>query len=93
MASEAPGVVETPRERRWVEQKDAVDPFEYDESKLPVEWQAWLRHTRGDPPTVEECRLAEARRIDVQRKAERLKQLGKDGPPPAQLTDMTSGEK
>ena len=70
------------KERRWVDQMGVTSPFEYDESKLPVEWQAWLRHTRGDPPSEEECRLADAARASVAARAEALRLQGRDGPPP-----------
>ena len=28
--------------------------FQYDPNDIPVQWQAWLRNTRPNPPTLEE---------------------------------------
>ena len=70
------------KEKRWVDPKGVTDPFEYDETKLPVEWLAWLRRTRGDPPTPEESRQAEAARLSLQTKVKQLRDEKRDGPPP-----------
>ncbi|KAJ1564656.1 hypothetical protein HK405_014292, partial [Cladochytrium tenue] len=40
--------------RRWIEYADGrADPARFDADRLPVQWLAWLRHTRGDAPTIE----------------------------------------
>jgi NADH:ubiquinone oxidoreductase subunit len=36
---------------------------QYDPDSIPVQWQAWMRHTRLDPPTLQELQL------DLQRQA------------------------
>jgi NADH:ubiquinone oxidoreductase subunit len=43
----------------WVQQKKL---YEYQPDDIPVQWQAWLRHTRKDPPSMEELRMEHERR-------------------------------
>ncbi|KAG0222740.1 hypothetical protein BGW41_005865 [Actinomortierella wolfii] len=49
--------------RRTVELADpSLQYANYDEANLAVQWQAWLRNTRRDPPTIEEIQRDEARK-------------------------------
>jgi NADH:ubiquinone oxidoreductase subunit len=45
---------------------------EYDLGALPIQWQAWLRHTRAHPPTVEEEVEAERQRQAILTRADDL---------------------
>ncbi|KAE8234259.1 hypothetical protein CF326_g696 [Tilletia indica] len=40
--------------RRSIDWKEKKAPSEYDQSSIPAQWVAWLRHTRRQPPTLEE---------------------------------------
>ena len=37
--------------------------------KIPVEWQQWLRHSRKDPPEMNEILMHEAIRMRTQQRA------------------------
>ncbi|RHZ76451.1 hypothetical protein Glove_197g79 [Diversispora epigaea] len=57
------------RTRRIVEMKEKKLLSDYEEDALPVQWQSWLRHTRYDPPTIDEIKLANKRRETIIQKA------------------------
>ncbi|KAI8971090.1 hypothetical protein BDB01DRAFT_812239 [Pilobolus umbonatus] len=59
------------RPKRWVQMKDnpEEDLTIFNENKLPVQWQAWLRHTRYVPPTIEELIQEERRKMLIQHRA------------------------
>ncbi|KAI9328518.1 hypothetical protein BDR26DRAFT_873814, partial [Obelidium mucronatum] len=44
---------------------------------IPVQWMAWLRHTRADPPSNEEILAADAQRLQTQTLARSIEE--KDG--------------
>ncbi|KAF9970689.1 hypothetical protein BGZ73_006563 [Actinomortierella ambigua] len=49
--------------RRTVELADpSLQYANYDEANLAVQWQAWLRNTRRQPPTLEEIQRDDARK-------------------------------
>ncbi|KAL2918662.1 hypothetical protein HK105_201496 [Polyrhizophydium stewartii] len=56
--------------RRSVEYRGgAIHPSQYDPSTIPVQWLAWMRHTRADPPTIDELHADAARRAFVEQRA------------------------
>ncbi|CAG8543940.1 12189_t:CDS:2 [Racocetra persica] len=63
------------RKKRTVEMKEKKPLGEYDSDSLPVQWQSWLRHTRFEPPTIEEIIMANKRRELI---IQRAKALDKD---------------
>ncbi|CAG8553584.1 843_t:CDS:2, partial [Scutellospora calospora] len=63
------------RKKRMVEPKEKKSLSEYDSDSLPVQWQSWLRHTRFEPPTIEEIVMANKRRELI---IQRAKTLDKD---------------
>lgn len=46
----------------------------YQGNELAVQWSAWLRRTRADPPTLEELQADRIRQIRLQNNVMRLKQ-------------------
>ncbi|CAO3607840.1 unnamed protein product [Cunninghamella blakesleeana] len=54
--------------------KDHDDYAVYNQNLLPVQWQAWLRHTRFEAPTVEELIKEQYRRQLIQQRAKKLDQ-------------------
>ncbi|KAJ1836318.1 hypothetical protein LPJ73_007647 [Coemansia sp. RSA 2703] len=42
------------RTRRHVLYKQNLKVSDYNDSIIPVQWQAWMRHTRDNPPTTTE---------------------------------------
>ncbi|CAO1614305.1 unnamed protein product [Jaminaea pallidilutea] len=42
------------RTRRMVKYKEKMALEDYDHRALPIQWKMWLRHTRGQAPTMEE---------------------------------------
>ncbi|XP_073479284.1 NADH dehydrogenase [ubiquinone] 1 alpha subcomplex assembly factor 2 isoform X2 [Aquarana catesbeiana] len=64
------------RERRMVEpvQKDTS---KYEFGNMPIEWEAWIRGKRKDPPTTEEILRNEQARREVGAKAQDLIQQEK----------------
>ncbi|KAK0565448.1 hypothetical protein OC861_003746 [Tilletia horrida] len=48
--------------RRVIDWKEKLEPSEYDQSSIPAQWVAWLRHTRRQAPSLEELQ-ADAQRI------------------------------
>ncbi|CAG8688386.1 8602_t:CDS:2 [Cetraspora pellucida] len=63
------------RKKRTVEMKEKKPLGEYNSDSLPVQWQSWLRHTRFEPPTIEEIIMANKRRELI---IQRAKALDKD---------------
>ncbi|KAF8843815.1 hypothetical protein BDN67DRAFT_896257 [Paxillus ammoniavirescens] len=57
------------RPKRTVQYKRNDDMWAYIASgrRLPVQWNAWLTHTRHNPPTIEELQadLARQRRVEI----------------------------
>lgn len=39
---------------RWVIQKSASNPVDYDPDLIPSSWKSWLSQTRKDPPSATE---------------------------------------
>ncbi|KAJ2897194.1 hypothetical protein IWW38_001801 [Coemansia aciculifera] len=85
------------RTRRHVIYKRNIDVAEYNDQIIPIQWQAWMRHTRSQPPTIQELlRDVERRR----RMAENVHQLtakdkrrtGAIAEPAAQKTYSPPGE-
>ncbi|CAO0789713.1 unnamed protein product [Mucor circinelloides] len=64
------------RMKRWVQMVDDSenDLTVFHENKLPVQWQAWLRHTRTVAPTIQELVQEERRKALVQERAKALDQ-------------------
>ncbi|KAJ2253819.1 hypothetical protein GGI13_002495 [Coemansia sp. RSA 455] len=42
------------RTRRHVMYKKNINVAEYNDQIIPIQWQAWMRHTRSQPPTIQE---------------------------------------
>ncbi|KAJ1887556.1 hypothetical protein LPJ71_008722 [Coemansia sp. S17] len=42
------------RTRRHVVYKKNINVAEYNDQIIPIQWQAWMRHTRSQPPTIQE---------------------------------------
>ncbi|KAJ2808103.1 hypothetical protein H4S07_003466 [Coemansia furcata] len=42
------------RTRRHVLYKKNITVSEYNDQIIPIQWQAWMRHTRSQPPTIQE---------------------------------------
>ncbi|ORX56440.1 hypothetical protein DM01DRAFT_1366805 [Hesseltinella vesiculosa] len=62
------------RPKRWVQMKDHDDYAVYNQNLLPVQWQAWLRHTRPVAPTTQELIREVQRRNLIQQRAKQLEQ-------------------
>ncbi|PWN51304.1 hypothetical protein IE53DRAFT_314162 [Violaceomyces palustris] len=60
----------TRRAVQWREKKELGD---YDQRQLPVQWVMWLRHTRRDPPSLEELERDRLRILTTQRNSEVLR--------------------
>ncbi|KAL1919041.1 uncharacterized protein VTP21DRAFT_2422 [Calcarisporiella thermophila] len=59
--------------QRFVEFKQqGSDLSDYAEREIPVQWLAWLRHTRHDPPTIQEIIEADKRREQIIARAKEL---------------------
>ncbi|KAJ3246308.1 hypothetical protein HDU78_007392 [Chytriomyces hyalinus] len=56
------------RTRRSVEYLNGKQE-DYTGDQIPVQWMAWLRHTRTDPPTHEEIIQADEQRMRIQQLA------------------------
>uniref|UniRef100_A0A2C9LYR3 NADH dehydrogenase [ubiquinone] 1 alpha subcomplex assembly factor 2 n=1 Tax=Biomphalaria glabrata TaxID=6526 RepID=A0A2C9LYR3_BIOGL len=57
------------RASRYIKQKD---PQNVDIPETPVEWEAWLRGRRKNPPSVEEIESNDIKRIQTKNRAEEL---------------------
>ncbi|KAI7868321.1 hypothetical protein BDF14DRAFT_1724905 [Spinellus fusiger] len=62
------------RVKRWVQMKEHDDMTLLDQSHLPVQWHAWLRHTRFNPPSLQELATEERRRAIIQGRASKLEE-------------------
>ncbi|PIA16631.1 hypothetical protein COEREDRAFT_86721 [Coemansia reversa NRRL 1564] len=60
------------RSRRRVLYRKNITVGEYSDKIIPVQWQAWMRHTRIQPPTVAELVLDMRRQERVAESARRL---------------------
>ncbi|KAI9012929.1 hypothetical protein BC832DRAFT_270946 [Gaertneriomyces semiglobifer] len=62
------------RARRIIQYPTFSQPtyHEYDPTDIPVQWQAWLRYVRSEPPTIEEIQRDEARRLETIRRAQEI---------------------
>ncbi|KAJ2018486.1 hypothetical protein GGI14_002258 [Coemansia sp. S680] len=47
-------VADAQRTRRHVVYKKNINVAEYNDQLIPIQWQAWMRHTRSQPPTIQE---------------------------------------
>jgi NADH:ubiquinone oxidoreductase subunit len=47
---------------------------QYDPESIPVQWQAWMRHTRQDPPTFEELERDIARLFETEQNVKKLQE-------------------
>uniref|UniRef100_G1KI90 NADH:ubiquinone oxidoreductase complex assembly factor 2 n=1 Tax=Anolis carolinensis TaxID=28377 RepID=G1KI90_ANOCA len=57
------------KERRFVEAA-GVKEYEYQTGDIPVEWEAWIRKKRNDPPTIEEILKAQKYQEEMKRRIE-----------------------
>ncbi|KAF9430641.1 hypothetical protein BGZ94_005449 [Podila epigama] len=65
--------------RRTVELADPkLSEANYDDANIAVQWQAWLRNTRADPPTLLEIQRDEARKQLTITRAKALDQAWQD---------------
>ncbi|KAF9900896.1 hypothetical protein EC991_006754 [Linnemannia zychae] len=65
--------------RRTVELADPkLSEANYDDANISVQWQAWLRNTRKDPPTQAEIQRDEARKLLTVTRAKALDQAWQD---------------
>ncbi|EGF78037.1 hypothetical protein BATDEDRAFT_91193 [Batrachochytrium dendrobatidis JAM81] len=56
--------------RRSIEYADGRSNIsQYEPNAIPIQWQAWLRHTRETAPTVQELQDEIARRLYIQKRA------------------------
>ncbi|CAG8680399.1 7183_t:CDS:2, partial [Ambispora leptoticha] len=62
------------RPKRMVDLKQPKKYSDYTGDEIPVQWQSWLRHTRFDPPTIEELKIANQRREMIIERANKLDQ-------------------
>ena len=67
---QAPSIGPSYKQKRFVVWKNENDAFTPD--ALDVLWQSWLRHTRNEPPTLEEIKYDEQRKLLVQERVRSL---------------------
>ncbi|KAI8098663.1 uncharacterized protein BX664DRAFT_381348 [Halteromyces radiatus] len=60
------------RYKRWVQMKEHDDYAVFNQNQLPVQWQAWLRHTRTEAPSLQELVQEQRRRLIIQERAKKL---------------------
>ncbi|KAI8916106.1 hypothetical protein EDD86DRAFT_174618, partial [Gorgonomyces haynaldii] len=69
---------ETPRPgmrpRRHIEYLDGNPYNEYHPNSIPVQWMAWLRHTREDAPPLDELQLDQVRLQQLKVKVDELQE-------------------
>ncbi|KAJ2779184.1 hypothetical protein H4R18_004163 [Coemansia javaensis] len=75
------------RPRRHVLYRKDISLSEYSDRTIPVQWQAWLRHTRTQAPTLEELIQDIQRQERIAASVERLAERGARAPEPAQEPD------
>ncbi|XP_060894771.1 NADH dehydrogenase [ubiquinone] 1 alpha subcomplex assembly factor 2 [Labrus mixtus] len=61
------------RAKRMVEAANPTE-FEYTEGNIPMEWDAWIRGRRKEPPSIEELLKNEAYRGQIKVKAKELEE-------------------
>ncbi|KAF9133226.1 hypothetical protein BGX30_012387 [Mortierella sp. GBA39] len=65
--------------RRTVELSNPeLSEANYDDANISVQWQAWLRNTRKEPPTLAEIQRDEARKLLTVARAKALDQAWQD---------------
>ncbi|ORZ16285.1 hypothetical protein BCR42DRAFT_414728 [Absidia repens] len=62
------------RYKRWVQMKEHDDYAVFNQNQLPVQWQAWLRHTRFEAPSIPELIQEQRRRLIIQERAKKVDQ-------------------
>ncbi|CAO3667702.1 unnamed protein product [Umbelopsis vinacea] len=60
------------RPKRWVKMLESQVESDFTQDQLPVQWQAWLRHTRPTTPTIAEIIEADKKRLLVIERAKHL---------------------
>uniref|UniRef100_A0A913Z9F9 NADH dehydrogenase [ubiquinone] 1 alpha subcomplex assembly factor 2 n=1 Tax=Patiria miniata TaxID=46514 RepID=A0A913Z9F9_PATMI len=60
---------------------------EYEEGMMPLEWEAWVRGKRADPPTPEEIDRREQKTLLVKKRAQELEEKDQE----RQLKDYEEG--
>ncbi|CAM0138671.1 hypothetical protein VKS41_008402 [Umbelopsis sp. WA50703] len=60
------------RPKRWVQMKEQQQYSDFEQEQLPVQWQAWLRHTRPTTPTIREIIEADKKRQLIIERARQL---------------------
>ncbi|KAJ3280098.1 hypothetical protein HK104_000907 [Borealophlyctis nickersoniae] len=102
-------VAASDKTRRSIEYADGRTGVQaFDGEVIPVQWQSWLRHTRKDPPTIEELQRDEAqkqltiqRAMEIERKwqerklqleREKLAQLGQGSEQPVPASREPTGQ-
>ncbi|KAI8388383.1 uncharacterized protein BYT42DRAFT_491665 [Radiomyces spectabilis] len=60
------------RPKRWVQMRQEDDYTIFRQDQLPVQWQAWLRHTRYEAPTTQDLIKEIQRQAIVQQRAKQL---------------------
>lgn len=60
------------RPKRWVKMLEKQVESDFTQDKLPVQWQAWLRHTRPTTPTIAEIIAADKKRLLIIERAKKL---------------------
>ncbi|KOS13064.1 hypothetical protein Malapachy_1684 [Malassezia pachydermatis] len=62
------------RTRRVVKWNSWKYPSDYNPKDMPIQWDAWMRHTRHTPPTIEEL-LRDKERIEMVRHNARVLEM------------------
>ncbi|GAA5977867.1 hypothetical protein JCM11641_006094 [Rhodosporidiobolus odoratus] len=60
------------KNKRYVEYQEARPLSDYDFRSIPVQWSAWLRRTRQEPPTLQELEQDYTRQLRLQDNVARL---------------------
>ncbi|KAI9506151.1 hypothetical protein BX070DRAFT_178909, partial [Coemansia spiralis] len=60
------------RARRRVVYSKNLSVSDYKDDIIPVQWQAWMRHTRDEPPTTNELLMDIQRRRKLEETVQRL---------------------
>ncbi|KAM5191762.1 NADH dehydrogenase [ubiquinone] 1 alpha subcomplex assembly factor 2 [Mantella aurantiaca] len=78
-----------PEQKSWtgqaIKSRRIVEPmqkevYKYELGNIPIEWEAWIRGKRKDPPTIEEILRNEQVRLEVYAKAQDLMEREKQLP-------------
>lgn len=78
--------------KRTVDYRIKRDWADYQFSSMPVQWSAWMRRTRQNPPTIEELQQDVARRERLQRNVALLDQAYQEEKAQAQLEAERVGQ-